>query len=249
MFQVTGISKCYAQVRALDDVSLDISRSEPTMLIGPSGCGKTTLLRALIGLVVPDSGTVSFNGETVCPANALEIRRRVGYVVQNGGLFPHLTARQNIRLLADYLGKDSAGLDARITELAAMTHFPASCLDRYPTELSGGQNQRVGLMRALMLDPEVLLLDEPLGALDPMIRFELQQDLRDIFTSLGKTVVMVTHDLAEADYLGQHIVLMRDGRIVQRGTLADMSQHPADEFVTKFIRAQRGHLAARDVSE
>jgi osmoprotectant transport system ATP-binding protein len=244
MFSVNAISKQYGDTKALDNVSVEIARGEPTVLIGPSGCGKTTLLRSLVHLVVPDSGTILFDGEEVTADNALQIRQRVGYVVQNAGLFPHLTARQNIRLLGDYLGADGSKLDSRIKDLADMTHFPAGCLDRYPQELSGGQNQRVGLMRALMLDPEVLMLDEPMGALDPMIRFDLQQDLHAIFNSLGKTVVMVTHDLAEAEFLGNQIVLMRDGRIVQRGSLADMMRSPADEFVQKFIRAQRGHLPA-----
>lgn len=242
MFRLTGISKRYARVCALDDVSLDIAPGQTTVLIGPSGCGKTTLLRTLIGLVVPDGGHVTFDGEALTALNVLQIRRRVGYVVQDGGLFPHLTARQNIQLMARFLGWGRADMDARVAELAEMSHFPADCLDRYPLELSGGQNQRVGLMRALMLDPEVLLLDEPLGALDPMIRFDLQQDLREIFSRLGKTVVMVTHDLTEAAFLGNQIVLMRDGRIVQRGRLDDMLQAPADEFVSRFIRAQRSHL-------
>lgn len=230
------------QVRALHDVSLDIARGQTTVLIGPSGCGKTTLLKLLIGLVVPDSGRVTFDGDALTAANVLQIRRRVGYVVQEGGLFPHLTARQNIQLMAEYLGQGAAAIEARVANLAELTHFPADCLDRYPGELSGGQNQRVGLMRALMLDPEVLLLDEPLAALDPMIRFDLQQDLREIFSRLGKTVVMVTHDLAEAAFLANQIVLMRDGKIVQRGQLNDMLQAPATEFVSRFIRAQRSQL-------
>lgn len=246
MFRLTGISRHYAQVRALEDVTLDIPRGQTTVLIGPSGCGKTTLLRILIGLVVPHKGSVAFDGEALTAANVLEIRRRLGYVVQDGGLFPHLTARQNISLMAKYLGRAGDDIDSRVAGLADLTHFPADCLDRYPAELSGGQNQRVGLMRALMLDPEVLLLDEPLGALDPMIRFDLQQDLREIFARLGKTVVMVTHDLAEAAFLGDQIVLMRAGSIVQRGRLDDMLQAPANPFVSQFIRAQRNHLPAAD---
>jgi osmoprotectant transport system ATP-binding protein len=242
MLSLTGISKRYAGVAALDDVSLDIQRGGTTVLIGPSGCGKSTLLRILIGLVRPDAGHVTFDGARLTAANALQIRRRVGYVVQDGGLFPHLTARQNIILMAKYLGWPAARIDARVTELAALTHFPVDGLDRYAGELSGGQNQRVSLMRALMLKPEVLLLDEPLGALDPMIRFDLQTELREIFTTLAQTVVMVTHDLAEATFIGHRIVLMRDGRIVQHGNLDTMLRKPADEFVTRFIRAQRSHL-------
>lgn len=244
MFRLSAVSKQFGPTRVLDDIDLDVVPGKTTVLVGPSGCGKTTLLRALIGLVVPDSGTISFDGEAVNARNVLKVRRRVGYVVQNAGLFPHLTARQNLRLLGDYLGKSAASLDARVTELAEMTSFPTGGLDRYPKELSGGQNQRVGLMRALMLDPEVLLLDEPMGALDPMIRFDLQEDLLALFVELGKTVVMVTHDLAEAGYLGNCIVLMRAGGIVQQGSLDDMLRAPADEFVARFIQAQRGHAPA-----
>ena len=244
MIRLTAIAKRFEQVHALRDVSLDIARGQTSVLIGPSGCGKTTLLKTLIGLVVPDSGSVTFDGDTLTAANVLQIRQRVGYVVQEGALFPHLTARQNIRLMADFLKRPGAATDKRVAELADVTHLPADCLDRYPGELSGGQNQRVGLMRALMLDPEVLLLDEPLGALDPMIRFDLQQDLREIFSRLGKTVVMVTHDLVEAAFLADEIVLMRDGKIVQRGCLDDMLQAPANEFVSRFVRAQRSHLPA-----
>ncbi|MGI9329575.1 MAG: ATP-binding cassette domain-containing protein [Gammaproteobacteria bacterium] len=241
MLRLKDISKHYGEVAALEQLSLDIRQGSTTALIGPSGCGKSTLLRALIGLVPPDTGTIEFNGVKLSPENYTRVRRQVGYVVQDSGLFPHLTARSNIELMARHLGWSDQRCETRILELAELTHFPQGCLDRFPTELSGGQNQRVGLMRALMLEPEVLLLDEPLGALDPMIRFELQEDLRAIFTALKKTVVMVTHDLAEAAFLSDNIVLMRDGGIVQRGTLDDMLNSPANEFVAQFVRAQRNH--------
>ena len=242
MFRLDQVSKTFQHTPALDRVSLEVAPGKTTVLIGPSGCGKSTLLRLLIGLIKPDQGTVFFDGLALDAATIPAIRRRLGYVIQQGGLFPHLTARQNVTVMADYHGWEAGRIEARIAELAGLTHFPADALDRYPGELSGGQNQRVALMRALFLDPDVLLLDEPLGALDPMIRFDLQQDLREVFGTLGKTVVMVTHDLAEAAYFGHAIVLMRDGRIVQRGTLADMTSSPADEFVGRFIRAQRDHL-------
>ena len=146
--------------------------------------------------------------------------------------------------MAEHLGWSSHRVSSRIEDLAGLTHFPFDGLDRFPLQLSGGQQQRVSLMRALMLDPEVLLLDEPLGALDPMIRFDLQNDLREIFSRLGKTVVMVTHDLGEAAFFGDTIVLLRDGQIVQKGTLREMLGAPADEFVTRFIQAQRAPLEA-----
>jgi osmoprotectant transport system ATP-binding protein len=168
----------------------------------------------------------------------------VGYVIQDGGLFPHLTASGNITLMARQLKWDGARIKDRLEALLTLTKFPRDGLARYPVQLSGGQRQRVALMRALMLDPDVLLLDEPLAALDPMIRYELQNDLRGIFQELSKTTVLVTHDLAEAAYFGDRIVLMREGEIVQQGTLEAMLRSPAEPFVTQFINAQRSHLDA-----
>ena len=162
----------------------------------------------------------------------------MGYVIQDGGLFPHLTARGNVTLMARYIGWSEEKVAARIHELSELTQFPEDGLDRYPAQLSGGQRQRVSLMRALMLDPEVLLLDEPLGALDPMIRAELQRDLAEIFRSLGKTVVLVTHDLPEAGFFGDRVVLLREGTIVQSGAFPDLVSRPASPFVEAFVQAQ-----------
>jgi len=242
VIELRGVSKRYGSLRALHDCDLDVPAGRTTVLIGPSGCGKSTLLRLMLGLERTDSGRVYFEGEPVTPDRALPMRRRMGYVIQDGGLFPHLTARGNAALLARHLGWDARRVEARISELAERVQLPGDALDRYPLQLSGGQRQRVSLMRALMLDPHVLLLDEPLGALDPMIRRELQDDLRSIFRTLEKTVVAVTHDMAEAGHLGDHIVLMRDGRILQRGDLATMVREPADPFVADFINAQRSPL-------
>jgi len=240
MFQLDDVTKEFAGRTALGPIALTVPDGKTTVLIGPSGCGKSTLLRLLIGLIEPDAGRVSFDGTDVTPQSAQALRRQIGYVIQDGGLFPHLTARGNVALLARHLGWERSRIDARIAELAALTRFPADGLDRLPQRLSGGQRQRVGLMRALMLDPAALLLDEPLGALDPLVRAELQSDLRDIFRTLGKTVVLVTHDLGEASFFGDRIVLLKDGRIVQDGTPADLWHRPADPFVTRFIQAQRG---------
>jgi osmoprotectant transport system ATP-binding protein len=240
MFHLNGVSKRYAGRTALGPVTLAVPAGRTTVLIGPSGCGKSTLLRLLIGLVDPDDGTVTFDGTAVTPASVPQIRRRTGYVIQDGGLFPHLTARGNVALMARHLGWDRSRIDARVKELAALTRFPADGLDRYPHQLSGGQRQRIGLIRALMLDPAALLMDEPLAALDPLVRADLQSDLRDIFRSLGKTVVLVTHDLGEAVFFADRVVLLRDGQIVQEGSPADLWHRPADPFVTRFIQAQRG---------
>ncbi|MGH8248503.1 MAG: ATP-binding cassette domain-containing protein [Gammaproteobacteria bacterium] len=239
MLVFDNVSKHFGALTALKDIHLDISTGRTTVLIGPSGCGKSTLLRLVVGLVVSDSGDVVFAGERLAPSNLERIRRRTGYVIQEGGLFLHLNAAENITLMARYLGWDRARMDARLAELAALVQLSGDILTRYPLDLSGGQRQRVSLMRALMLDPDLLLLDEPLGALDPMIRFELQQDLKRIFGRLGKTVVLVTHDLAEAGFFGDQLVLLRDGQIVQQGSAHDLLTRPADAFVADFVNAQR----------
>jgi osmoprotectant transport system ATP-binding protein len=244
MLELKGVSKTYGATAALHPTDLTVPAGRATVLIGPSGCGKSTLLRLMIGLIWPDAGTVQVEGTPLTPERVRQLRHRMGYVIQDGGLFPHLTARGNVALLARYLGWDRERVAKRLAELAELTRFPADGLDRYPAQLSGGQRQRVSLMRALMLDPGVLLLDEPLGALDPMIRSELQTDLRDIFQRLHKTVVLVTHDLGEAGFFGDAIVLLREGRIVQQGTLQDFLRRPAEAFVTQFINAQRGPLDA-----
>ena len=163
----------------------------------------------------------------------------IGYVIQEGGLFPHLSVRDNAALLARTLGWSKDRIAQRLEELAALCQLPPDLLARFPAELSGGQRQRVGLVRALMLDPPVLLLDEPLGALDPIVRHELQTQMRTLFAQLGKTVVLVTHDVAEAAYLADTLVLMRDGRVLQQGTARDLVDTPVDEFVTAFMTAQR----------
>ncbi|MDE0890506.1 MAG: ATP-binding cassette domain-containing protein [Phycisphaerales bacterium] len=246
MLELSHVTKRYAGVAALENCDLSVASGETTVLIGPSGCGKSTILRLMIGLQLPDAGNIRFAGQPLEPAKLPALRQRMGYVLQDGGLFPHLSARDNATLMAEHLGWSSQRIASRIEDLAELTHFPFDGLDRFPLQLSGGQQQRVSLMRALMLDPEVLLLDEPLGALDPMIRFELQNDLREIFSRLRKTVVMVTHDLGEAAFFGDTIVLLRDGRIVQKGTLREMLRTPADEFVTRFIQAQRAPLEAME---
>jgi osmoprotectant transport system ATP-binding protein len=243
MLELTDVTKIYQGKVVLHPTDLTVPTGKTTVLIGPSGCGKSTLLRLMIGLIAPDRGSVRFQGTELTPENILNLRHRMGYVVQDGGLFPHLTARENVTLMARYLRWDRKLCEDRLAALTELTQFPAEGLDRYPVQLSGGQQQRVGLMRALLLDPDLLLLDEPLGALDPIIRSELQEVLRRVFQSLGKTVVLVTHDLAEAGFFGDRIVLLRAGRIVQQGTLRDLVQQPADPFVTQFVTAQRRTLA------
>jgi osmoprotectant transport system ATP-binding protein len=240
LVKLVDVSKRYADATALHTTNLSIERGKTTVLIGPSGCGKSTLLRLIIRLIEPDTGLIDFNGEPITAETIDTLRRRIGYVIQEGGLFPHLNARANVILMARHIGKSEDEMQNKLAELCELTRFPGKLLARYPVELSGGQRQRVGLMRALMLSPELLLLDEPLGALDPLVRASLQRDLKQIFTQLQQTVLFVTHDLVEAVYFGHEIVLMNDGRVVQKGTVRDLREKPADPFVSEFINAQRG---------
>jgi len=240
LVKLGDVSKRYGDAIALYPTNLSIESGKTTVLIGPSGCGESTLLRLIIRLIEPDAGSIEFDGNPVTPDNINALRRRIGYVIQEGGLFPHLTARSNVLLMARQIGKSEEETYKRLLELSELTRFSENLLPRYPVELSGGQRQRVSLMRALMLSPELLLLDEPLGALDPLVRASLQKDLKEIFMGLGQTVIFVTHDLAEAIYFADKIVLMNEGRIVQKGSITDLRETPADPFVSEFINAQRG---------
>ena len=245
MLELDSVSKRFGSLEALRDVSLRVERGQTGVLIGESGSGKSTVLRLVTGLLVPDHGTVRVGDAKVEPSVVQSLRRRMGYVIQEGGLFPHLTAFANAALMAKHLGWPADKIRARIEELRVLMRLPAEVLGRYPRALSGGQRQRVGLMRALMLDPELLLLDEPLGALDPITRSELQTDLKAIFSELRKTVVIVTHDLAEAAFFGDFIAVMRGGAILQRGSLRDLLEQPADPYITRFMEAHRPALPER----
>jgi osmoprotectant transport system ATP-binding protein len=226
----------------IKNLTLQIEEGKTTVLIGPSGCGKSTLIRVITGLIKAEEGKVLIDNSELNGSNYLNVRRKIGYVIQDGGLFPHLTAFQNVSIVANYIGWEKDEIKKRIEELSTLTKFPFDGLRRFPAELSGGQKQRVSLMRALMLNPEFLLLDEPLAALDPLIRYDLQGDLKEIFQSLRKTVLLVTHDLNEAVFFGDTIVLMREGEIIQKGKINDFTNSPSDEFVTKFIKAQRSWI-------
>jgi osmoprotectant transport system ATP-binding protein len=246
MIVLERVAKRLAGKLVLAPTTLSVGERRCLALLGPSGCGKSTLLRLILGLLAPDEGRVLIGGTEVTPETAVVIRRRTGYVIQDGGLFPHLCARDNASLLARHLGWAEDRVAARLDELAALVRLDPAILGRYPAELSGGQRQRVGIMRALMLDPDLLLLDEPMGALDPMVRARLQEDLKRIFAELGKTVLLVTHDLGEAAYLGDEVALMRDGRVLQRGPMRELVEAPADPFVRAFVQAQRVREGAWD---
>ena len=237
IIELRGVVKRYGDVEALKQTTLSLGVGV-NVLLGPTGSGKSTLLRLLTGLSLPSAGEVRLWGEALDPRTIGLLRRRLGYVIQEGGLFPHMTAAANITLAVRYFGWDAGRIERRLEELIDLTHFPRDGMTRFPVQLSGGQRQRVSLMRALMLGPELLLLDEPLGALDPMIRADLRVDLRDIFRMLGQTVVLVTHDLVEAEFFADRVVLLREGAVVQQGPLRDLVERPAEEFVTRFIHAQ-----------
>ncbi|MGC3996737.1 MAG: ATP-binding cassette domain-containing protein [Anaeromyxobacter sp.] len=239
VLELAGVVKGFGGARAVGPLHLAVSRGDSVALVGPSGAGKSTLLRLMLGLVAPDAGEVRRAGRPLDPADHAA-RRACGYVVQGGGLFPHLTAAGNAALVARHLRWPAARVAARLRELAALARLPTAAMARFPAELSGGQAQRVSLMRALFLDPPLLLLDEPLGALDPITRADLQDDLAQAFRALGKTVVLVTHDLAEAARLASRLVVLREGRTEQDGPLEALLRAPASPFVRRFVRAQRG---------
>jgi len=246
MIVLHKITFSYNQQPILFDFNLNIEKSKRTILIGPSGCGKSTILRLINGILKPHKGKVLIDSEAIDDSNIISMRRRIGYVIQQGGLFPHMTAKENITLIAKRLKWTSSRIVTRFMELTELMHLEPELLSRYPINLSGGQQQRVSLMRALMLDPDILLLDEPFGALDPLIRNELQENMLEIFERLKKTVLIVTHDLNEAAFLADKIILLADGKIVQAGTIEDLLNNPTNDFVQKFVSAQRSHLPGKE---
>ncbi len=242
MIELDAVRKVYAgpegePVVAVDEVSLTVPRGELLCIIGTSGCGKTTTMKMINRLVEPSAGQVRVDGEDVLRQEPTGLRRRIGYVIQKGGLFPHLTVARNVGLMCTLEGWDPARTEARVDELLALVNLPpARFRDRYPRELSGGQRQRVGVARALALDPPLILMDEPFGALDPVTRRQLHAEFGQLRAQMGKTIVMVTHDLAEAFALGDRVALMDHGRIVQLDTEDQFRERPASPFVEDFLR-------------
>jgi len=239
MLSLQNIYKSFAGKPVLSDVNLRIPQGATHALIGSSGSGKTTLLRITLGLIPFDTGYVKINEQALLSFTPTQWADRIGYVPQDGGLFPHISGVHNVSLIAKLRGWERQRITARVEELRKLVDLDAAVLRRYPFEMSGGQRQRVAIMRAAMMDPQVMLLDEPMAALDPLIRRSLQQELKSIFQRLGKTVLLVTHDLGEAVYLSDKITLLHEGRVVQSGAYRELLKHPADPFVTLFINAQR----------
>ncbi|MDL2344742.1 ABC transporter ATP-binding protein [Deinococcus sp. MIMF12] len=236
MIELQGVEKRYGNAPAVEDLTLTFPEGALCALLGPSGCGKTTTLRMINRLVEPSGGRVLLAGEDTRALRPEVLRRRIGYVIQHVGLFPHLTVAQNVATVPDLLGWDRQRTAARVDELLDLVGLdPGTYRDQRPAQLSGGQAQRVGVARALAADPPVLLMDEPFGALDPLAREWLQLAFRDIQRRLGTTVVMVTHDIDEALRLGDLVALMRGGRLVQFGSPDDLVLRPADPFVRQFL--------------
>ena len=248
MLALLNIHKTFEGKPVLTDVSLRIPKGATHALIGSSGSGKTTLLRITLGLIPLDLGYVKINDQALSSFSPIQWADRIGYVPQEGGLFPHISAFQNVSLMATLRGWSRPKIEARVEELRRLVGLEAALLGRFPFELSGGQQQRVAIMRAAMMDPEVLLLDEPMAALDPLIRRSLQQELKSIFQRLGKTVLLVTHDLGEAVYLAERITLLHEGKVVQSGAYGELLRQPKDPFVTAFINAQRTLPDAAEVA-
>lgn len=253
MIEFKNISKKYDQDTVVSDISFTVDRGSLVVLIGPSGCGKTTLLKMINRLIAPTSGDILINGKSVFTQNEISLRRNIGYVIQQTGLFPHMTVRENIEIIPRLQKQDKEKIMEKSKTLMEMVGLdPEVYLDRYPFQLSGGQQQRIGVARAFACDPDVILMDEPFSALDPLTRLQLQEELADLQAKMRKTIVFVTHDMDEAVKIADKICLLNDGAIVQYDTVEDMMKHPANDYVAEFIGKNRIWLSpefirARDI--
>ena len=242
MIELNRVTKIYPGTAqpAVNSISLTVPQGEICVFIGPSGCGKTTLMRLINRLIPLTSGSISVDGKDIMTLNPIELRRQIGYVIQQVGLFPHMTVRDNIATVPKLLGWTKAKIDERVDELLGLVNLdPREFRDRYPRQLSGGQAQRIGVARAMAADPTTMLMDEPFGAIDPINREVLQDEFLRIQAKLKKTIIFVTHDINEAIKMGQRIVLLKDGRLVQAGLPDELLNRPANEFVKSFVGADR----------
>ncbi|EKM0492115.1 glycine betaine ABC transporter ATP binding protein YehX [Escherichia coli] len=246
MIEFSHVSKLFGAQKAVNDLNLNFQEGSFSVLIGTSGSGKSTTLKMINRLVEHDSGEIRFAGEEIRSLPVLELRRRMGYAIQSIGLFPHWSVAQNIATVPQLQKRSRARIDDRIDELMALLGLESNLRERYPHQLSGGQQQRVGVARALAADPQVLLMDEPFGALDPVTRGALQQEMTRIHRLLGRTIVLVTHDIDEALRLAEHLVLMDHGEVVQQGNPLTMLTRPANDFVRQFFG--RSELGVRLLS-
>src|ERR1700744_5041047 len=247
MIKVDHITKIFCGVKAVDGISFEVQEGENLILLGTSGCGKTTTLKMINRLIEPDSGSIFINGKHILQQQPEDLRRGIGYVLQNNGLFPHYTVAENIAIVPQLLKWDKKRIDDRIMELLDKLHLPQEYLHAYPRELSGGQQQRVGLARALVADPPLLLMDEPFGALDNVTRSKIQKEFKELDELKRKTIIMVTHDVQEAFELGDRICLMDAGKIIQNGTPTELLFNPVNVFVKDFLDEQRLQLEFKSV--
>ncbi|QEV99522.1 ATP-binding cassette domain-containing protein [Microbacterium caowuchunii] len=247
MIEFRGVSKEFpGGTQAVRDFDLVVPSRKTTVLVGSSGCGKTTLLRMINRMVEPTAGTIEIDGEDVSAGSPVHLRRRIGYVMQNSGLLPHFTVADNIATVPVLNGTSRRDARRRALELMEVVGLDRTMADRYPAQLSGGQQQRVGVARGLAADPNILLMDEPFGAVDPIVRAELQEELIRLQRELDKTIVFVTHDVDEAFLLGDQVVILAAGaRKLQVGTPSEITENPADDFVAAFIGTDRGKRALR----
>jgi len=245
VIEFSGVSKVFPDgTAAVRDFSLEIPSHKTTVFVGSSGCGKTTLLRMINRMVDPTAGVISIDGEDIASRPEVKLRRSIGYVMQNSGLLPHFTVVDNIATVPVLNGVKKKDARAHAVELMTTVGLDPAIGDRYPSQLSGGQQQRVGVARGLAADPNILLMDEPFGAVDPIVRAELQQELIRLQTEMGKTVVFVTHDIDEAFLLGDQVVILQKGaQVAQVGTPSEIIENPADAFVESFIGAEKGKRA------
>jgi osmoprotectant transport system ATP-binding protein len=247
MIKVQHVSKSFGNTDAVDNISFEVKAEENLILLGPSGCGKTTTLKMINSLIKPSSGTILIAGKDVTQQPSTILRRNIGYVLQNNGLFPHYTVAQNIAVVPQLLRWEKKRIQKRVSELLEKLHLSAEYLHAYPHELSGGQQQRVGLARALAADPPVLLMDEPFGALDNVTRSKIHDEFKALDELRRKTIIMVTHDVQEAFELGNHICLMDKGVIIQDGSPSELLFRPANTFVKEFLKEQRLQLEFKSI--
>ncbi len=239
MIKVEGLSKNYGLVKAIDHISFEVEEHQNLILLGTSGCGKTTTLKMINRLVEPSSGRILINGIDITKEKPETLRRKIGYVLQNYGLFPHYTVAQNIGIVPQLLNWEKQKTKSRTLELLEKLHLPADILNAYPSELSGGQQQRIGLARALATNPPVLLMDEPFGALDNVTKANIHAEFLALDELKQKTIIMVTHDVQEAFELGDRICLMDKGEIVQDGSPSELLLKPVNDFVAGFLKEQQ----------
>lgn len=248
MIRVEKVSKNFGNKTAVNDISFKVSEGENLVLLGTSGCGKTTTLRMINRLTEPSTGIIKVDGKNIQQISPEELRRNIGYVLQHNGLFPHYTIGENIAIVPELLKWPREKIKKRTAELIEQLHLPNDYLSLYPQQLSGGQQQRVGLARALAADPPVLLMDEPFGALDAVTRAGITNEFRNLDVLKNKTIVLVTHDIREAFQLGNKILLMDKGKIIQAGTPADLLFSPTNKFVSEFFNEQRLQLELNAVT-